>query len=180
VIIDHAFEITLQDMDAFEVDIAVKDVVFPITKVDVGLSLQAIVFVGRETGLHTTHTVGSGFAVQEVSDPVEEVGRSCTRHDVPHSLGRQHLIDFVQVSFGLVKVIFFQEAFDCLVVPSEKIDEDLGLDDKTAPHWTFAFWTIRHFVDHLQCLGHVLRKPGFTKADDCHVGVSYVWTTSRG
>ena len=44
----------------FEVDIAVKDVVFPITKVDVGLSLQAIVFVGRETGLHTTHTVGSG------------------------------------------------------------------------------------------------------------------------
>ena len=44
----------------FEVDIAVEDVVFPITKVDVGLSLQAVVFVGRETGLHTTHTVGSG------------------------------------------------------------------------------------------------------------------------
>ena len=44
----------------FEVDIAVEDVVFPITKVDVGLSLQPIVFVGRETGLHTTHTVGSG------------------------------------------------------------------------------------------------------------------------
>ena len=44
----------------FEVDITVKDVVFAITKVDVGLSLQPIVFVGRETGLHTTHTVGSG------------------------------------------------------------------------------------------------------------------------
>ena len=51
----------------FEVDIAVEDVVFPITKVDVGLSLQAIVFVGRETGLHTTHTVGSGLSPGRVT-----------------------------------------------------------------------------------------------------------------
>ena len=51
----------------FEVDVAVKDVVFPITKVDVGLSLQPIVFVGRETGFHTTHTVGSGLGPGRVT-----------------------------------------------------------------------------------------------------------------